>query len=327
MKLQNTVTASPHIKTSEGVSSVMLDVIIALVPTGLAAVFFFGLLALSVIATSVVSCVLAEYIWCRLMKKPVATGDLSAIVTGLLLAYSLPPSTPLWIVIIGGAFSIIVVKQLFGGIGHNFMNPALCGRAFMLASWPAYLTEWTAPSFFGTDAISTATPLASLNAGNLSELPPLSDMIFGNIGGCIGETSGALILLGGLYLVIRKVISLRIPLSYMLTSFILGFAFAGGNMSEGVVVGLMHIMTGGLMLGAVFMATDYTTSPVTPLGQIIMGIGCGLITSLIRMGGGYAEGVTYAILVMNAVTPLIDKYIRPRPFGHFKEKKEATQNV
>ena len=309
MKFDHTLTSSPHIKQSEGTGSVMLDVIIALVPAGLGAIFFFGISALLVIITSVVSCILAEYFWCRLMKKPSSTGDLSAIVTGILLAYSLPPSTPLWIVVIGACFSIIVAKQLFGGLGHNFMNPALCGRAFMLASWPAFMTEWTAPSLFGADAVTSATPLAALNAGHLSELPPLSAMIFGNIGGCIGETSGILILLGGLYLIVRKVITWRIPFFYILTSYVLGFVFAGGSLAENFTVGAMHIMTGGLLLGAVFMATDYTTSPVTPLGHIIMGIGCGLLTSLIRMGGGYAEGVTYAILVMNAVTPLIDRYV------------------
>lgn len=327
MKLNNPVTSSPHIRQSDGVSSIMLDVIIALVPTGLAAFMFFGISALLVTATSVVSCVLAEYFWCRLMHKPSSTGDLSAVITGLLLAYSLPPSTPLWIVIIGACFSIIIVKQLFGGLGHNFMNPALCGRAFLLASWPAYLTEWTAPSLFGSDAISTATPLAALNAGNLSELPPLSDMFFGNIGGSIGETSASLILLGGIYLIVRKVISWRIPVFYILTSFILSLLFGGGTFSENIMVGCMHISTGGLLLGAVFMATDYTTSPVTAWGHIIMGTGCGLITNLIRMGGGYAEGVTYAILVMNAVTPLIDRYVRPRAFGHFREKKEAGENA
>ena len=323
MKLEKIVTSSPHIKQADSTRLVMLDVIIALVPAGIAAVFFFGISAMLIIATSVVSSVLAEYVWCKLMKKPISTGDLSAVITGLLLAYSLPPSTPLWIVIIGACFSIIVVKQLFGGLGHNFMNPALCGRAFMLASWPSYMTEWTAPSLFGADAISAATPLAALNAGSLSELPPLSDMFFGNIGGSIGETSAALIVLGGLYLMIRGVISWRIPVFYILTSFIFGFALAGGTFTENLLVGSMHIVTGGLLLGAVFMATDYTTSPVTPLGHIIMGIGCGLLTSLIRMGGGYAEGVTYAILVMNAFTPLIDRYVRPRPFGHFRKKKEA----
>jgi len=327
MKLQHTLTASPHIKTGDGTSSVMLDVIIALVPAGLAAIFFFGLFALSVIATSVACCVLAEYIWCKALKKPVTTGDLSAVVTGLLLAYSLPPSTPLWVVIIGGAFSIIIVKEFFGGLGHNFMNPALCGRAFLLASWPVYLTKWTAPSFFGTDAISTATPLASLNAGSIADLPALSDMFFGNRGGCIGETSSALILLGGLYLIVRKIISWQIPVMYILTSFIFSLLVSGGNFSQSLLAGTFHIMTGGLLLGAIFMATDYTTSPVTPLGHIIMGIGCGLITSLIRMGGGYAEGVTYAILVMNAFTPLIDRYIRPRPFGYFSKKREADVNA
>ena len=162
MKLEKIVTSSPHIKQADSTRLVMLDVIIALVPAGIAAVFFFGISAMLIIATSVVSSVLAEYVWCKLMKKPISTGDLSAVITGLLLAYSLPPSTPLWIVIIGACFSIIVVKQLFGGLGHNFMNPALCGRAFMLASWPSYMTEWTAPSLFGADAISAATPLAAL---------------------------------------------------------------------------------------------------------------------------------------------------------------------
>lgn len=326
MKLNTTITTSPHIKQAESVNLIMLDVIIALIPAGLAAIFFFGLSAALVIATAVTSAVLAEYLWCIILKKPVSTGDLSAIITGLLLAYSLPPKTPLWIVIIGSGFAIIVAKQFFGGLGHNFMNPALCGRAFLLASWPAYLTSWVSPSIFGADAVSTATPLAELSSGSLDNLPSLSQMFFGNTAGSIGETSAVLILLGGLYLVIRKVISWRIPVFYVLTSYVLGFAFGGGTLIQNFSVANIHIFSGALLLGAIFMATDYTTSPVTPLGHIIFGIGCGLITMLIRLAGGYAEGVTYAILIMNALTPLIDRYITTRPFGVIKEKKEAEVN-
>lgn len=326
MKLNTPITTSPHIKQPEGVRLVMLDVIIALIPAGLAAIFFFGLSAALVIATSVASSVLAEYLWCKILKKPVSTGDLSAIITGLLLAYSLPPKTPLWVVIIGSVFAIIVVKQLFGGLGHNFMNPALCGRAFMLASWPAYMTSWTAPSVFGVDAVSSATPLENMTVESLDSLPPLSQMFFGNTAGSIGETSAVLIILGGLYLVIRKVIPWRIPVCYVLTAYVLGFIFGGGNMWQNFTLANMHIFSGAILLGAIFMATDYTTSPITPIGHIIFGIGCGLITMLIRLAGGYAEGVTYAILIMNALTPLIDRYITPRPFGYFKEKKEAEAN-
>ena len=321
------VTTSPHIKQTDGISLVMLDVIIALIPTGLASIFFFGVKALILILTTVASCVLAEYLWCRIFKLPITTGDLSAVVTGLLLAYSLPPELPLWIAIIGGVFAIIVVKQLFGGLGQNFMNPALCGRAFLMASWPAFMTAWTSPSLFGKDAISTATPLAILSTGDATQLPTVFDMFFGNTSGCLGETSAAMIILGGLYLLIRKVIPWRIPLFYILTSFVFGVLFAGSGLTQNIEISTIHIMTGGLLLGAIFMATDYTTSPVTPLGHIIMGVGCGLITSLIRFFGGYAEGVTYAILIMNALTPLIDRYVRPRGFGHFSKRKEAELNA
>lgn len=327
MKLNNTVTTSPHISQPDGIPAVMLDVIIALIPTTLGALFFFGLDAFLIILTCVTSCVLAEYLWCLIFKKPSSAGDLSAVVTGLLLAFSLPPSTPLWVVIIGSVFSIIVVKQLFGGLGHNFMNPALCGRAFLMASWPAYMTSWTSPTLFGADAVSTATPLAALDSGNLAELPPMADLFFGNRSGCIGETSAVLILLGGIYLIVRHVIDWRIPLFYILTSFIMAFILCGGVFDERLTAATVHIITGGILLGAIFMATDYTTSPVTPLGHTIMGVGCGLITCLIRFAGGYAEGVTYAILIMNALTPLIDRYVRTRTFGHFPKKKEAELNA
>lgn len=326
-----TVSSSPHISTKQTTSGIMLDVIIALAPAGLAGMFYFGLPALSVILMSVAVCVLSEHVWQKIMKKPTSIGDFSAIVTGLLLAYSLPPTTPLYMVAAGAVFAIIIVKQLFGGLGHNFMNPALSGRAFMLAAWSGALTSWTFPSVLGMDAVSSSTPLSLLQEGNLGEMPGFLDMFLGNIGGCIGETCSVLILLGGLYLVVRRVISFRIPLTYIATVAVLTFILGGGNnVAESFNIMISHLLSGGLLLAAFFMATDYTTSPVTPVGQIVMGAGCGLITTVIRLYGGYPEGATYAIMLMNVATPLIEKYTRPRVFGHVKEKKqkkEAQQNV
>lgn len=325
------VSSSPHISTKQTTKSIMLDVIIALAPAGLAGIFYFGARALSVILMSVAVCVLSEYLWQKIMKKPGSIGDLSAVVTGLLLAYSLPPTTPLYMVAVGAVFAIIIVKQLFGGLGHNFMNPALAGRAFMLAAWSGAMTAWKTPSVLGMDAVSSPTPLALLSEGKISEMPGFLDMFLGNIGGSIGETCSVLILLGGLYLVVRRVISLRIPLSYIVTVAVLTFILGGGtDAASSFNIMLSHLLSGGLLLAAFFMATDYTTSPVTPVGQIVMGIGCGLITTVIRLYGGYPEGVTYAIMLMNVATPLIEKYTRPRVFGHMKEKKqkkEAQQNV
>ncbi len=328
MKINSLIASAPHVRHPESVTGVMLDVIIALIPAGLASVFYFGIPALLVIATSVVSCVLFEYFWNKLLHRPNSTGDLSAIVTGLLLAYSLPPKSPLWIVLIGALFAIIVTKQFFGGIGHNFMNPALCGRAFLLASWSGHMTYWTSPSFFGADAVSSSTPLAALNAGNFDLLPSFADLFFGNKGGSLGEVSVALLLLGAIYLFVRRIISWHIPVSYILsTALVMGIFGGGTDVVMSLKISLFHVCSGGLILGAFFMATDYTTTPVTPIGHIIMGVGCGALTALIRLGGGYAEGVTYAILVMNAITPLIDKFVHPRVFGHTRVKKEAKQNV
>ncbi len=324
MKLDVPVTSSPHIGSPVNTKSIMLDVIIALIPAGLAGIYYFGSYASSVICVSVLSCVLFEYLWHKLMKKPNTTGDLSAAVTGLLLAYSLPPTIPLWIVVIGALFSIIIVKQLFGGLGHNFVNPALSGRAFLIAAWASQMTKWVTPSIFGTDAVSTATPLEYLKTG-AGEIEPLMDVFLGNVGGCIGETSAALLIIGGLYLMVRRIISPRIPLTYLATVFVL--IFLCGNHGEGSALEftLYHMCSGALMLGAFFMATDYVTSPVTKWGQIIMGIGCGVITVLIRLKGGYPEGVTYAILLMNVATPLIDKYTQPRVFGHMRKKEAKAQ--
>ena len=324
MKLDVSVTSSPHLRQRETVSGVMLDVIIALVPAGIAGIYFFGLRALWVIAVSVLSCILFELIWNKLLKKPSTAGDLSAVVTGLLLAYNLPPTMPLWMVAIGALFAIIIVKQMFGGLGHNFMNPALAGRAFLLAAWATQMTKWTAPSIWGMDAVSQATPLALMKDGKWAEMPSMLNAFLGNIGGCIGETSAALLLLGGIYLMIRKVISYRTPVAFIGTVAVLTLIFGGGSSFQSAVnIMGYHLVTGGLFLGAIFMATDYTTSPVTAWGQVIMGVGCGIITTVIRLTGGYPEGVSYSILLMNIATPLIDKFTTPRVFGHLKKAKEA----
>ena len=323
------VTSSPHIHGDFTVRSIMLDVIIALVPAGLAGIFYFGLRSLAVVATSIVSCVLFEYIWNKLLKKPNTLGDLSAVVTGLLIAYNMPPTIPLWMVSVGSLFAIIVVKQFFGGLGQNFVNPALAARAFMLASWAGAMTTWISPSLFGSDAMSSATPLSILKAGGekLSEMPHISKLIMGDVGGCIGETSALLLAIGGLYLLMRGVIKMRTPLSFILTVGICMFIFGSGEgfMGRLYFAGL-EIFSGGLFLGAIFMATDYTTSPTTPKGQVIMGIGCGLLTTLIRLKGGYPEGVSYSILLMNILTPLIDRYTAPTVFGTGENKKEKFEN-
>ena len=322
------VTSSPHIHGEFSVRSIMLDVIIALVPAGLAGIFYFGMHSLLVILTATISCVAFEYIWNKLMKKKNTIGDLSAVVTGLLLAYNMTPSIPLWMVVIGSLFAIIIVKQLFGGIGQNFMNPALAARAFMLASWAGAMTSWVSPSLFGTDALTTATPLSLLKEGGeqLANMPEIKKLFLGDIGGCIGETSACLLLIGGIYLVMRGVIKMRIPVSFILTVAVCAFLFGGGVGFPGrLQMAGWHIFSGGLFLGAIFMATDYTTSPVTPKGQIIMGIGCGLITSLIRLKGGYPEGVSYSILIMNILTPLIDRYTTPKVFGTGESRKEKLE--
>lgn len=306
--------SSPHIKSGESTRSLMLDVVIALLPATAASVYFFGLRALLLTAATVLSCVLSEYIYCRLAKKPNPISDYSAVVTGMLLAFNLSPAVPVWMAAIGGAFAIIIVKQLFGGLGHNFVNPALAARAFMMASWPVQMTTWITPGQ-SADAVSSATPLALIKAGSeaTGTLPSLWDLFIGNVGGTIGETSALALLLGAAYLVAKRVISLEIPLSFIGTVGIMSWIFGGKQPFTGDFV--YNVLSGGLMLGAFFMATDYTTSPVTSKGRLVMGFGCGLMTSVIRLFGGYPEGVSYAILLMNLVVPMIDRYMIPRSFG------------
>lgn len=304
--------ASPHISSNKTTRGIMLDVIIALTPALIAAIYFFRLKAVLLIAVTVLSCVLSEYLWTRLSKKPNTTGDLSAVVTGLLLAFNLSPLVPLWIAAIGGAFAIIIAKQVFGGLGHNFVNPALAARAFLMASWPVQMTTWKIP---GVDTVSSATPLSLVKHGDeaVGQLPNLFDLFIGNVGGCIGETSVLALLLGAAYLLIKRVITPEIPIAFIGTVGLMTWIFGGKGLFEGSF--MYHIFAGGLILGAFFMATDYTTSPMTLKGRIIMGAGCGLITSVIRLYGGYPEGVSYSILLMNLAVPLIDRFFIPKSFG------------
>lgn len=308
-----TISSSPHIRTSEDVSIVMRDVLIALCPAAVAGVYFFRTGALLNIIAGLVGAVLAEYLTQKFMKKKVTIRDYSAAVTGLLLAFNVPASLPFWMTFIGAVFAIVIVKQLFGGLGHNFMNPALAARALMLASWPVDMTGWVAP---GADAVATATPLAIIKGVEGASKASMMDLFVGNVGGCIGETSAILLIIGGVYLIYRGVITYVIPVYYIATVAILTFIFSGFDIS---MIGY-NIFAGGLMLGAFFMATDYSSSPVSAKGQTIYAIGCGILTSVIRYFGGYPEGVSYSILLMNVATPLIDKYVSPRVFGEVAKK-------
>ena len=301
----------------------MLDVVIGLVPAMVAAIYFFGLRALCVLLVSVAACVFFEWGYRKLLKKDCTIGDCSAVVTGVLLALVCPVTIGYWQIIIGAFFAIVIVKQLFGGIGKNFMNPALAARAFMF-SWPTAMATWVVPgtalAIIGsnTDAVTAATPLSYMASGSLPSQSILS-MFIGNIGGSMGETSAILLLLGGIYLIARKVISPRIPVAFLGTMAVIAFLFPQGNAR--ITWTLAQLFSGGAMIGAFFMATDYSTTPVTKAGQIIFGIGCGAITMFIRYFGSYAEGVSYAILIMNTTVVLLDKVGRPRRFGVVKEKK------
>jgi electron transport complex protein RnfD len=290
----------------------MRDVIIALIPATAAGIYFFGLPAVLVILTAIIACVGSEWAWCKITKSTNTTKDLSAVVTAILLAFNVPPSIPLWMVAVGSIFTIIVVKVLFGGIGQNIVNPALAGRAFLLASYPVAMTTWTTPGASGADAISTPTPLAILKGieGGGFDIPSLGQAFLGQVGGCIGETSALALLIGFAYLLYRRVITWHIPVVYIGTVLVLGTI-----MGRSALGGIYEIMAGGLMLGAIFMATDYTTTPMTTKGQVIFALGCGVLTAVIRQFGGYPEGVSYSILIMNLIVPLIDKYVKPRVFG------------
>ncbi len=303
------VSPSPHIHDSVTTTTIMRDVLIAMVPALLASVVIFGVRALLLTAVCIASCVASEYLVRRILGRDNTIGDLSAAVTGMLLAFNLPVQLPLWMAVLGSVFAIVVVKQLFGGIGQNFANPAIAARIFLLLSFSLPMTTWLAVPVT-PDHIAGATPLAQMalqRAGESVSLPSLMDMFLGLRGGCMGETSALALILGGIYLIARKVITPTIPLTFL-----------GGVFVFSMLLGenpVYHILAGGVMIGAFFMATDYTTSPATEKGKFIFGLGCAALTVIIRVFGSYPEGVSYAILLMNIVTPLINQYTKTKPFG------------
>ena len=339
-KLNLTVASSPHVASPIDTQNLMRDVLIALVPALVFGVVFFGPRALVATIISVVACEFFEWAYRKLMHKSCANKDLSAAVTGVLLAFVCAPTLPYWMLIIGDFFAIVVVKQLFGGLGQNFMNPALAGRAFLMLCYPVAMTTWVVPgigtdkwaglfsgsvTMTGADVVTGATPLSAdfMHAGLLPDAS-LGDVFVGNVGGCIGEISALALLVGGLYLIGRGVIRARIPVAYIATVAVLTFIFPKGD-ADRLTWMAYQLFTGGLFLGAFFMATDYVTSPVTKKGEVIFGIGCGLLTVFIRYFGGYPEGVSYSILIMNCCVWLIDKVGKPNRYGVTKEMKAAAK--
>lgn len=324
MNLQ--VSSSPHIRDNVSTKSIMRDVIIATIPAMIASGIIFGLRAVIMILVSVLSCLVFEYISRRMMKRDNTISDLTAVVTGILLACNLPPTLPYYMIVIGAFFAIVVVKQMFGGLGNNFVNPALAARIILAIAFPNAMTSWSSSrgtfdfmnSIRGVDLVSSATPLAILKAqgaAGAADLPSYLSLFLGDKAGCIGEVSILALAIGAVYLISRKVITLWIPLTYIGTVLLLT-AVAGKDP-------LYELLAGGLFLGAFFMATDYVTSPITRNGRIIFGIGCGLITAVIRLYGNMAEGVSFSILLMNILTPHLDKFTAPKPFGEVKKHEKA----
>ena len=313
------VSPSPHLHTKTSTKSLMRDVVIALIPAVVVSVLFYGWSELLILGVSVASCVLLEYLITRYMLKKACTiGDMSAVVTGVLLALNLPSTTPWWIVLIGAVVAIGVAKMTFGGLGQNVFNPALVGRVFLLVSFPAQMTDWTRPQGFigGVDALSGATPLGLAKEGGVAAIESLDymDMLFLNIGGSAGELSAIALIVGFIYLLARKVIKPYITLSIIATVAIFSGIFWAVNPAE-YTDPAFNILTGGLLLGSIFMATDYVTSPMSNVGGIIFGVGIGIITMLIRYFGAYPEGVSFAILIMNSVVPLINKWCHAKKYG------------
>ena len=332
------VASSPHVSSPIGTRSLMLDVLIALVPALCIGIWFFGPRALTMTVVSVLACEIFEYGYRKLLKKTNTCGDLSAAITGVLLAFVCPVTLPYWVLIIGDFFAIVVVKQLFGGLGKNFLNPALGGRAFLMLCYPILMTTWVKPGranwagllsgtvgMNGAELATGATPLSVdfMHSGLLPDAS-LGDMLIGNVGGCLGEVSALMLIVGGIYLVVRGVIRVRVPVSFIASVAVLTFLFPAAGVGR-LDWMLYNLLGGGLMLGAIFMATDYVTSPATPKGEIIFGIGCGLLTIFIRYFGGYPEGVSYAILIMNTCVWLLDKVGKPARFGVTKEMKEKQK--
>ena len=327
MSKKLTVSASPHVRSNETTTGIMLDVIIALIPALVMSVVYFGLRALAVTAVTVGTAVIAEYVSRKVMKRNNTLGDLSAVVTGLILAFNLPATIPFWMAALGSVIAIVVVKQMFGGIGQNFVNPAMTARIILMVSFPTAMARWILPfqNAFSADAVTGATPMATLagvEGGDISavasQLPSLAEMFFGKHGGSMGEVCSLALIAGGLYLIIRKVISPVIPFTFIGTVAVCMLIAGKGNF-EFVAY---QLLGGGLMLGAFFMATDYTTCPLNRKGRFIFAIGCGLITSVIRIFGSLPEGVSFSIILMNILVPHIENLTTPKPFGFIKEKKE-----
>jgi electron transport complex protein RnfD len=332
------ISTPPHVRNAESVPEFLRNVLLSLAPALLASVIFFGLHALLLVATCTLFSVLTEWVIVRyLFRKPPTISDLSAAVTGVLFACTLPPALPLWIAAIGSVFATAVAKMAFGGLGNTIVNPALAGRAFLLAAYPVQMTTWVATRFGSmnglpqqVDAFTNATPLAAIKnamiSGEFQALDfqdALPHLFWGNVGGCIGETSVIALLLGALFLLYKRVIGLRIPCSFIGTVFILFWIFNGVTKdlfsTEAITIPVFNILAGGLFLGAFFMATDTVTSPITPVGKTVFGIGCGILTFAIRKFGAYPEGVCYAILLMNLVVPLLSRYTRPAIYGKVKK--------
>ncbi len=308
------VTSSPHLRDKATSQRIMQEVCLALAPAGIAGIILYGFNAALLIAICVATCVLSEFVWQKATKQPVTIYDWSAVVTGLLLAYNLPATAPWWIAVIGSILAIVVVKQFFGGIGSNFMNPALTARAILFISWSGIMGAYPKanPFQFTADAVTGATPLATLNGGSTEGIN-LLDLLLGNQGGVLGETCAIAIILGGVYLLVRGIADWRIPVSFI------GTVFLCFLIKDGAEVALYQLLAGGLMLGAFFMATDYATSPINRKGRVIYGIGCGFFLFIIRAFANYPEGCSFAILFMNVATPMIDRFTMPRPFGEVKK--------
>lgn len=322
------VSPSPHIRSAVTTSSIMRDVIIALMPALIWAVYVFGLRALTITVISVGAAVLSEYLFCKATKRKQSIGDLSAVVTGMILAFDLPVTVPLWLPALGAAFAIVVVKMLFGGLGKNFMNPALAARVFLFFSFPSLMSgvfveskaaRALSPIALGVDAVSSPTVLSRLYDG--VDTNTLVDMFYGNIAGCIGEVSKLCLLLGFAYLLIRRVVSWHIPISYLCVFFLLTYLFPRGD-DEAINYALASLLSGGVMLGALFMATDYATSPLTATGKLVYGALCGALTVFFRYFGSYPEGASFAILIMNTLVYYIDRFTKPKSFGGGVNAKE-----
>ena len=309
-----TVSSSPHIKSGQTTKKIMWVVVISLIPAGIAGIYIFGISSLNIIVFSILSCIFTEALFLRFRNKdPKTVLDGSAMLTGLLLAYNLPPQAPFWIPVIGGVVSIILGKQIFGGLGQNIFNPALVGRAFLQISWPVYLTTWKNPRWW-PDAISSATPLAKETTAHFSYM----DLLLGNRAGSLGEVCVIALFIGALFLLVMKIISLHIPLSFIGTVAVITWIFGKDGFFKGDF--LFNILAGGIILGAFFMATDYVTSPLTKKGKIVFWIGCGILTGIIRLRGSYPEGVCYSILFMNAAVPIIDRFTKTKKYGLIKHK-------